>query len=94
MCVDYIDISASALRTRFGNKVARKISNWFDQKEDSGDFCCMDNYRVALKGDALQEKDYEKRIDQGCCGFYDEEIVVRKLLFFKRTFLVGFNYGH
>jgi hypothetical protein len=54
-----------------------------------GDFECVDNCRIALKSDPKEMADYEAARADGCCGFYDQEILVDG-----EVYLIGCNYGH
>jgi len=51
---------------------------------------CIDNFRLAIKGNLKQEKLYKKDYNSGCCGFYDCEINMKNGV----VILFGFNYGH
>lgn len=53
-------------------------------------FECTDNFRLALVGDADSEKEYAKRQEQGCCGFYDTTLTAPS----GNVYKFGFNYGH
>lgn len=48
-----------------------------------------DNFRFCLVGDDKQMKEYIRRGRDGCCGFYDEEVVIEG-----KKYKIGFNYGH
>jgi hypothetical protein len=49
---------------------------------------CVDNFRISIDG--KNDKVYKEQIENGCCGFYDEEIVLNSGTKVK----FGFNYGH
>jgi len=53
------------------------------------DFDCVDNCRVARKDVPEEVLAYEASAAEGCCGFYDTEILVDGVVF-----LIGCNYGH
>lgn len=50
---------------------------------------CVDNYRFAFEDDETAMVDYDRRRDSGCCGSFDEEVVVNG-----RNAVIGCNYGH
>jgi hypothetical protein len=52
---------------------------------------CVDNDRVALKGNTAQMRRYMRQKNRGCCGFHDSEEVCPVD---GRTYLLGFNFGH
>jgi len=52
---------------------------------------CHDNWRIYLIGDLVAQENYEGKVKNGCCGFYDKKIVHPKS---KKEYWVGFNYGH
>lgn len=52
---------------------------------------CVDNYRVALKGNTAQMRRYRRQQAAGCCGFHDTEEVCP---IDGKTYLIGFNFGH
>lgn len=56
---------------------------------DHYDYEYRDNYRFAYLDDEVQMKEYDEIYNQGCCGYFDEEIIVGG-----RAAKVGFNYGH
>lgn len=53
-----------------------------------GDTSCCDNFRISVDG--KQDERYEQQRRNGCCGFFDDEIVLRSGKHVK----IGFNYGH
>jgi hypothetical protein len=65
------------------------IDTFWNQTED-GEFDFVDNVRVARKGNASEEAEYEAQREQGCCGFCDMELACDD----GSTLLYGFNYGH
>lgn len=52
--------------------------------------CCVDNYRVAKKGNTGQLRRYKSQKAFGCCGFCDVEEKGPD----GAIYLLGFNYGH
>ena len=48
-----------------------------------------DNLRIARKGNVIEENYYMDNYNKGCCGYYDNEIVVGDTVI-----KIGFNYGH
>lgn len=50
---------------------------------------CIDNYRFAYQDDSAAMTAYENAKDNGCCGFYDVDIMVAN-----RLATIGCNYGH
>jgi hypothetical protein len=50
---------------------------------------CVDNYRFYFEGDAEAEAKYEEQIREGCCGFFDKQIMISNQLAW-----IGCNYGH
>jgi len=84
--------SYDAMKRRYGEKYARAIEEWFARKRDSGEFSCTDNSRVALASSKSECRRYNKIRNNGCCGYYDDVITVGCL--FRKSFKVGFNYGH
>lgn len=50
---------------------------------------CADNLRLARVDNPEECAEYDERRDDGCCGFYDQEIEHPD-----GNILVGFNYGH
>jgi hypothetical protein len=57
----------------------------YEQVDDS----CVDNYRFAFEDDAAAREQYCIAAENGCCGFFDEEITVAG-----RLATIGCNYGH
>lgn len=53
------------------------------------DLDCVDNWRVARKDNPEEVRAYETARDDGCCGFYDTEVLVDGVIF-----MIGCNYGH
>lgn len=50
---------------------------------------CIDNYRFAYDDDEGAVADYLDTQNDGCCGFFDAEVVVAG-----RKARIGCNYGH
>ena len=80
------------MRKRYGTRCALAIENWFAKKANSGNYDCMDNERVALASSNSERRRYKRKRNNGCCGYEDDIITVGWL--FKKSFMVGFNYGH
>jgi hypothetical protein len=75
------------LTPKYGKGIAYRIALWFELCEDEYDN--MDNIRVAEKGNLDEMAVFEEMREQGCCGSHEWSVI-----FGKREFLVGFNYGH
>ena len=63
------------------------LFNFFSEEEEN----CSDNFRIAEIGNSGEEEIYKWQQKKGCCGFIDVSYYDRST---KRSFLVGFNYGH
>jgi hypothetical protein len=64
----------------------REAFAWmYDFVDDS----CIDNGRFAWADDPKEVEKYHKQADNGCCGFFDTEVVIKG-----RKALIGCNYGH
>ena len=50
---------------------------------------CIDNTRFAYLDNPEEMEDYENSQEEGCCGFFDMEILVAG-----RKATIGCNYGH
>lgn len=50
---------------------------------------CVDNERIAYLDDLDSLDLYIKRLDAGCCGFHDVDVVIAG-----RKGYAGLNYGH
>jgi hypothetical protein len=61
----------------------------FEWMEREVDDPCVDNARFAYEDDATAMAVYESQKWNGCCGSFDEEIVVGG-----RKAYIGCNYGH
>ena len=48
-----------------------------------------DNFRVARSEDSWEKASYEYARRDGCCGSYDEEVLIGGV-----KFMIGCNYGH
>lgn len=59
---------------------------WMEEQVDDG---CMDNYRFAFVDDTAALAVYDEQREQGCCGYFDSEVVVAG-----RRARIGCNYGH
>jgi hypothetical protein len=58
------------------------------QNDDSYEFA--DNLRIAWVGSPEEIEHYEERRNNGCCGYFDEELKCKS----GRIYQIGFNYGH
>ncbi len=56
---------------------------------DDIDDPCVDSLRAASENDAAELELYNDIKAGGCCGFYDEEIILNGTKYY-----IGFNYGH
>lgn len=50
---------------------------------------CVDNFRFAFKDDEKAVLKYNEAESEGCCGFFDQEVLVGG-----RLAIIGCNYGH
>lgn len=50
---------------------------------------CIDNIRVAYKDDRASLKRYRRQKRKGCCGFFDQHIMIGL-----RKAKIGCNFGH
>lgn len=48
-----------------------------------------DNFRVARSEDSFEKVVYENARRSGCCGSFEEEVLIRGV-----KFMIGCNYGH
>lgn len=78
-------------RSRFGQKSVRLVSNHAKIAALAEGESCVDNDRVALKGNTAQTRRYMRQKSAGCCGFCDVEAVCP---IDGKTYLLGFNCGH
>lgn len=60
--------------------------SWMEEQIDDN---CIDNYRFAFLDNKKEIYEYEGLKGNGCCGFFDEEIMVNG-----REAIIGCNYGH
>lgn len=58
---------------------------------DEDNYENTDNLRMARKSNEQEVAEYREAAEKGCCGLYDEELVVEGT---GETILFGFNYGH
>lgn len=66
----------------------QEASDWmYDEAVVDED--CIDNYRFAFQDDNEAMNQYEDIRSGGCCGFFDEEIMVAG-----RLATIGCNFGH
>ena len=59
---------------------------WMDAKVDDP---CTDNYRFAFVADAAAMEEYDDQVQSGCCGFFDEDVIVDG-----KKATIGCNFGH
>ena len=81
------------IETKYGAEEAAwlraELAAFWAKAED--EFDCVDNSRLCLVGDALDEAAYDEAASQGCCGFVDLEVGPSPA---GRTYRHGFNHGH
>ena len=80
------------LAARYGAEIALEIDAWFrnfEEERDGRSYEYMDNYRAARISDPEEMKAYHKAYEHGCCGSYDETVLIQG-----EQFKLGFNYGH
>lgn len=63
-----------------------EAEEWMGREVDDP---CVDNERYAYLDDDLARARYYDQQDQGCCGFFDADIIVDG-----RPAMIGCNYGH
>lgn len=63
-----------------------EAEEWMDLEVDDP---CVDNYRFAFLDDEDAMAIYDKQKEAGCCGDFDEEVIVAG-----RPAMIGCNYGH
>jgi hypothetical protein len=68
----------------------------FDSYEEAKDWMvaeiddhCIDNYRFAFNDDEAAVRVYEDLKAKGCCGSFDQEVIVAG-----RAAFIGCNFGH
>lgn len=71
---------------KFNNK--EEAFNWMFNEAVAGEDC-IDNDRFAFQDDEEAMNIYENIRSNGCCGFFDEEIMVDN-----RLATIGCNFGH
>lgn len=80
-------------RVRFKGRLSMKTFTSKEEAEswmkDKVDDPCVDNYRFAYLDDNAALAAYERQRQEGCCGEFDEEIIVNG-----RKATIGCNYGH
>jgi hypothetical protein len=59
------------------------------QINDASDDPNVDNVRFAFLDDEKALEIYKQSLNEGCCGFFDQEIIVNG-----RKAKIGCNYGH
>lgn len=71
---------------KFNNK--EEAFDWMFNEAVKGEDC-IDNERFAFQDDEEAMNIYENIRSSGCCGFFDEEIMVDN-----RLATIGCNFGH
>lgn len=66
----------------------KEASEWMYDEALSGEEC-IDNYRFSFQDDSISMIKYVHAEDSGCCGFFDEDIMVAG-----RLAKIGCNFGH
>lgn len=66
----------------------KEASEWM-YNEALEDEHCVDNYRFAFQDDSVSVNKYMNAENAGCCGFFDEDIMVAG-----RLAKIGCNFGH
>jgi len=61
-------------------------SEWMSEAVDDP---CVDNHRFAYVDDAAEMQRYSEKMDDGCCGFFDQAVIIAG-----RLATIGCNYGH
>ena len=72
------------VRPRFDNE--EQAREWMEKKVDDS---CIDNHRFAYLDDATGMAKYQIQKSDGCCGDFDEEVIIGG-----RLATIGCNYGH
>lgn len=67
----------------------QQAAAWMDDQMDAMDESCVDNYRFAFNDDREAILRYNAAQNDGCCGFFDREVLVAG-----RLATIGCNYGH
>jgi hypothetical protein len=63
------------------------LTNTYSEEYDEN----SNNLRIAEVGNSTEESEYKKIQDKGCCGEVESSYYDRQT---KRSFMIGFNYGH
>lgn len=67
------------------------VLNWWEVNDPDGIiYKNVDNDRYAIRGNQIQEINYENQRCDGCCGFCDVELPLQD----GTTLLYGFNHDH
>lgn len=75
----------------YGEEIAQWVDEVFVEIDEIADDACVDNFRACEIGDPIGEDEYEKKLEQGCCGYLDVERTHEQS---GRKFRFGLNYGH
>lgn len=70
--------------------LARIDDTFFAEESDMN----ADNFRLARKSDAAQLAAYQAALEDGCCGFHDEELQLTNEDGSTVVVLFGYNMGH
>lgn len=72
------------IRPAFSSK--KEALDWMYKEVDD---LCVDNERFAYYNDEKAMAAYDKQVDEGCCGSFDQDVVING-----RLARIGCNYGH
>jgi hypothetical protein len=91
----YHEIKAG-LQRKYGDREGLFLANRFASAYRR--YCldnCADNFRFALMSNPFELMQYNRNKENGCCGFYDEELVfIDRDTKEEKKFVIGFNFGH
>jgi hypothetical protein len=83
---------------KFGTDEAKWLSDqiekfWVESENEDGRsaYDCVDNYRLAIKGDQPSMNKFDEIDSRGCCGSANLEFGPSPN---GQTYMYGFNYGH
>jgi len=86
----YKDIIREELVERYGGKISNRLMSKLEYTYfNDNEYDYADNLRIARAGNEEEVKEYVKDHNNGCCGYYDDVLVIEN-----DVFLMGFNYGH
>lgn len=84
-------MTLTEIDTQYGREESRFLALAIAALHEAEEYDCVDNYRIAIVGDAESEAAYEEAQRQGCCGFVDVKLGPSPS---GRSYLYGFNHGH